>query len=169
MRMGRTKVCVALFIPILVMMGWTIYHARVVATGEKIRLKVEGYDPRDMFAGHYLRYRVNYQKKDLCQTRKYESTCLCLDALPHETATANWAGNCAERPDCRLWLKGRCDWNGFTAEIERYYISEKRSGSLAQIPPDAEIEVTLDGQGRGIVTGFFIGGKPLSKFFSEQK
>lgn len=155
------KAWLAVLAPLAVMLGWTGYHATVIARGVTVRLRVEGYDPRDLLSGHYLRYRVDYGL-DACAGHSQPAPCLCLErAGGGVPARATWAGRCEERPDCPLWLRGRCSYTRFEAGIERYYFPETLATPLATVPPDATIEVALDGRGGGIVSGFFVGDEPL--------
>lgn len=156
--------------PVAVMLGWTGYHAAVVAQGEKIRLRVEGYDPRDLLSGHYLRYRVDYGNEGVCQGHGQAAACVCLERLGGAgPARATWVGRCEARLDCRLWLRGRCQYDRFEAGIERYYFPETLSQPLATVPEDATIEVVLDGRGGGLVSGFFVGEEPLLDYARRQK
>lgn len=167
--MRRTKAFILIFVPVFSLMAWTAYHASLVYFGDKVTLKVAGYDPRDLLSGHYLTYRVDYGALPLCEKRSGHQTCLCLstpgNGLP---ATAHWAGECSERPECSLWLRGKCTWAGFEANIERYYFAERFSKQLATVPPDATIAVSLNGRGSGVVTGFFVKGEALMDYISRQ-
>lgn len=162
------KAWLAVLVPLAVMLGWAGYHAATVARGVKVRLRVEGFDPRDLLSGHYLRYRVDYGLDGICAGQA-EPTCVCLERPGGgEPARAGWTGSCEARPDCHLWLRGRCSSSRFEAGIERFYFPETLARPLAVVPPDATIEVALDGRGGGIVSGFFVGDEPLLDYARRQ-
>ncbi len=151
------------------MASWVAYQEYHLRTGALVVLKVEAYDPRDYLAGHYLIYRVDYNDTSLCTSRTGEELCVCL-APQGNYHSASWHGSCESRPgdSCELYLHGRCDWRGFNAGIERYYISEELASRHRTIPPHSSIHVRLDGNGGGIVSGFYVDQVPLEELPASQ-
>ena len=64
----KTKILLAL--PVAVLLAWVAALQISFSTAEKIVLPVEGYDPRDLLRGRYLRVRMLYPAdsphKDCC-------------------------------------------------------------------------------------------------------
>lgn len=58
LRENKTAVIVSLIIPILMILGFMMYEIISVATGDKVELIVQGYDPTDFLRGHYIRYSI---------------------------------------------------------------------------------------------------------------
>lgn len=163
MKIGKV---LAVAVPLLVMAGWTLKHVLHTSTGTKVRLAVTGYDPRDLLAGHYLRYAVVYGEQGNCGDRSGPN-CVCLDSSSPRVATG--IGECGSRtPNCAEFIRGTCERGRFEAGIERFYMPEKYATTVPVIPPKAEIEVSLDSRGNGVVTGFFVDGVPLADYIRAQ-
>ena len=75
----------AISIPIVAIAAWIASYAFVAHSGETVRLRIQGYDPRDLLAGHYLRYTVNFGNPVECINNRNGNShgsylwCLCLD------------------------------------------------------------------------------------------
>lgn len=156
-------VLAAVLLPLVVLAGWVARLEARARSGKDVWLAVESYDPRDLLAGHYLTYRVDYGT-DPCSgvPGRAEPACLCLsDEVP---ARATWSGSCTQAPpDCTL-LEGRCTWSRFEADIERFYIPEQYSGRLTTIPPGSRIRVSVQSDGRALVRAFFVQDVPLEQY-----
>ncbi|MFW7380262.1 MAG: GDYXXLXY domain-containing protein [Oligoflexus sp.] len=147
----------AVFLPIAALSFWLMDVHRSAQNSLRIRLPIEGFDPRDLLSGHYIRYQINYGSTELCQQEDAPDveTCVCLSQHGkwHE---ADWAGQCSLRPpNCELYIKGHCD-HRFTAGIERYYIPEELSPWLQILPQDSNLDLAVDKSGRAIVRGIFV-------------
>lgn len=165
----QLKRFLALAFPVVVLAGWTAQHLYTAASGAPIRLRVRAYDPRDMLAGHYLQYQIDYSS-DPCQTIKdAEEGCVCFQrSSQKKEAVVEWSGACEARPaSCDLWLKGRCRGR-FETGLERYYLSEAAARRLPRVPQNSSIAVHLDGSGGGVVTEFFAEGVPLGDYLRQQ-
>ena len=69
--MLKTKIL--LFLPIFVLLAWTLSVQSMIARGTKLDLPVRGYDPRDILAGHYLSVAVDYSSfPSECKTEDKE-------------------------------------------------------------------------------------------------
>ncbi|EMJ96180.1 GDYXXLXY domain-containing protein [Leptospira alstonii] len=133
---------VALFLPI-VFFGWQIATLEFSkSSGKELILPVSGYDPRDLLAGHYLRYNIEYQSDSICQnlnTNSYSKSdsdqqhCICY---PHSGKIQEGEGffieNCdpdtlKDRSICRLYLRGTCRYGRFKIGNERFYVNEEKA------------------------------------------
>jgi uncharacterized membrane-anchored protein len=131
--------------------------------GTEVKFRVQGYDPRDLLAGHYLTYRVDYGSRITCgqfsNDLDYINTqhCLCLtvDNAGVATAATGATESCAAiKESCSLWLKGQCQYNdNFQAQIERFYIPEGNRADNITTSENAQITVRISKSGRGMVTG----------------
>lgn len=175
--MKRFKLACALYAPILVMALWVgglLYDSKY---GTTIDFKVSGYDPRDLLAGHFLRYSIDYGSDNVpCTSGGVRETCTCIGLTQVEQpGVSQWSGACGELPStCQTWLRGTCRYGNFEAGIERYYISEVMAKDLqnierfGEIPENSTIRVQVSRNGSGIVTGFFVKGVPLQEFIKQQ-
>ena len=55
-----------LLLPLLVLIGWSISLAYDSSRGREVEVMIRGYDPRDLFAGRYLAFAIDWDKTD-CQ------------------------------------------------------------------------------------------------------
>lgn len=119
---SKKQVIIALAIPIaclLVLASWK--HMRLTQ-GEEIIMPIQGFDPRDLLAGHYLRYRIQYDAKDNCsrksRSRKQEMFyCVEPSGFHHRQPGRN---------QCPVSIKGNCQSGRFVVEnIERFYIPQE--------------------------------------------
>ena len=58
---------VAFAIPFLCLLAWTFHLTWQRAHGTLIKVSVQGYDPRDLLSGHYIRYEIDWDRTDCTQ------------------------------------------------------------------------------------------------------
>jgi uncharacterized membrane-anchored protein len=153
----------AVALPMAVMGGWLARLVWLDHSGTEVRLPVTGFDPRDLLAGHYLTYTVDYGSAGVCPQavdNEVFETCICLAAdTATKTHAATWSGACDSRPTaCSLFIKGDCEYGRFTANIERFYFPETFQTALAVVPEKSVISVKVTPTGDGLVTGFAVDG-----------
>lgn len=162
----------AIFLPVLVIAAWALQFTAISLYGEKVQLRITGYDPRDLLAGHYLRYRVDFGSLLTCSSDTQTEKCVCLK--PDQStgiSQAAWVGACTQRTsqeDCNHWLKVKCRWSQLSTSIDRFYIPETQANLLRTVPANSTIEVHLNGRGQGIVTNLLVNGEPLVTFLEHQ-
>ncbi len=165
------RLALAILFPILAMGVWVGETMQGVASGLVVQFKVRGYDPRDLLAGHYIRYQVDYGLRDLCSNSAGTEQCLCLyepgsdgiaqalESRPCQTAGGN---------GCALFVRGHCTAFGrFEAGIERYYFSEEYSQYLMRAPENSQISVSVDRSGRAVVVDFRPDGKSIPQYVAD--
>lgn len=131
--------------------------------GTDVKFRIQGYNPRDLLAGHYLTYRVDYGMPITCgrfsNELDYPNTphCLCLtvDVSGLASAATGKTQSCTDiDKSCFLWLQGECKYkNNFEAPIEKYYLPEANRADNMATPENAKITVRISKSGRGWVTG----------------
>jgi uncharacterized membrane-anchored protein len=131
-------------------------HYRLIA-GTSVILRIKGYDPRDLLAGHYLQFQVEYPDEGVCP-RDLDKTSengafFCFD-------DNRFTGH--HRESCRLQIKGYCQSGNFLAGIERFYIPQEKAARLEQLIRDrtASIEVSVSRSGSAQIKDLLIDGKP---------
>ena len=160
--MKRFAKAAAVFFPVAGLLLWWAQLTFFVSHGTLVQFGVTGYDPRDLLAGHYIRYNVDYGSDSLCANDLGKPRCVCLNtATENGLAKSDWAGPCEARPACELWLAGRCEYGRFLADIERYYIPEEYASELMRAPEDSTVQVIVTDKGRGIVIGYQVLGQPV--------
>ena len=56
-----------LLIPVICLFVWNCFLWYDKDSGTEITVRITGYDPRDLLSGHYIRYRIDWNKTDLTQ------------------------------------------------------------------------------------------------------
>ncbi|MDI7215405.1 GDYXXLXY domain-containing protein [Leptospira santarosai] len=144
MRTFKNFLSIALFCPIVFFASEIVYLEFIKNSGQELILPVSGYDPRDLLSGHYLRYNIEYQSYSLCQaadgtkqqlrpSSKDEAHCVCYSHPGKiEEGNGTFAENCNEeklqdRKNCKLYLRGTCQYGRFRIGNERFYVNETKA------------------------------------------
>lgn len=142
--MSRLLTRVAVLLPVLVLAASIVRSEIYLGDQRSFRLPVEGYDPRDLLRGRYLRYRVKRDAPPL-EACEGDDCCLCLStSQPPRAATCHTA-----RAQCEGALPER-----HLDGLRRYYVPEARARQLERRFIDAAAEgrahivMTLDSEGR---------------------
>lgn len=134
---SRKFVVAALVFPIFALMAVVANKASVRRSGTDLTLKISGFDPRDLLAGHYLIYTVDYGIAGLCMNgaEKKQAVYVC----PRERVV-QYDG---VTPDCDPFIRGRCEGRRFVAGVERYYIPAEKAPQLDRLVRDQKGSVVL--------------------------
>lgn len=161
----------AVTLPLAVLAAWEARLEWLIHSGTTVNLAVGGFDPRDLLAGHYLTYSVNYGSNPPCQqdyiaAEAREDTCVCLsENASTKTHESTWAGACDERPaQCGTFIKGTCVYTMFSANIERFYFPESFRSTLAVVPEKSTVRVVVTQSGQAFVTGFAVDGVDVVEY-----
>lgn len=135
-------------------------------SGQRFRVAIEGYDPRDLLHGHFLQYRYafNWQGADTCGAAAASSgahgvdfgCCVCLTrndqsgassaGPPKETPSARQV-QCPDAPSssCDAWLQ-----YSEVAPPRQYFIPEDKAKALDMafrtLPAEVDLEVRQSGE-----------------------
>ncbi len=71
--MKRYIVPLFLAIPFLILLAWTVGLHYQKTHMPEVELPIMGYDPRDLLAGHYIRYQIDWDNADCTQFKN--NTC----------------------------------------------------------------------------------------------
>jgi hypothetical protein len=160
-------------LPIAVLVIWTLRLHVQRAHGVVIEVPIKGYDPRDLLAGHYLRFHLDLGRQDPClrpgEKPKADPAprCLCLQG---KGLTIEWQGVCEEKPaSCELYIQGRCDWSGFTAGVERFYIPEKDSQWIPRLPEGSRLLLSVQANGSALPIELKPAGKSYQEYIDEKR
>ena len=67
--MKKPFLAVALFLPLVCLLGWTLFLSFSQHISGEVKVSVMGYDPRDLLSGHYIAYQIDWDKTDCSQFR----------------------------------------------------------------------------------------------------
>ncbi len=155
----------ALCLPLLGLGALVARNHFLYASGEEVILPIKGYDPRDLLAGHYLRYKINYGIDNPCEDKKRKKgtdtfylqgpAIICLK--PRSFTLGD------EPPEaCSLFIRGICSYSaGFEAGIERYYIPQHLALKLEKKArgDNASIVLSVTREGNAMIKDLLFDGK----------
>ena len=167
--MKNKSVFIAVSLPFIVLCLLIMRAEYHIQSGEQWSFELQGYDPRDLLRGHYLRLNVSYdidQNKNTCASGK--DCCLCLtktNALApkvHLTACST--------------AKTQCD--GFMlssqrSSLSRYYIPETDARRAEKILVEARtkrtayLHVSINGKGEPAITDLTVDNKSLNDLLKQ--
>lgn len=165
----------AFSIPIAVLFLWTLKLSLNRSQGIAVELPIKGFDPRDKLSGHYLRFRLDLAAEDPCPTannmplKDEIPRCLCIKPTK-PLAQITWKGVCETKPvDCSLFIRGQCEWQGFVAGIERYYIPEADSSFIPRLPDHSTLVISVQASGITLPLELKPGGTNYQEWIEARK
>lgn len=165
----------AFFIPIVVLLLWTLKLSLNQRQGIAVELPIKGFDPRDILSGHYLRFRLDLAAEDPCPmvdnmaVKDDTPRCVCLQPTK-PLAHITWKGECEAKPsDCSLYIRGRCERQGFFAGIERYYIPEADSAFIPRLPDHSTLVISVQASGTTLPLELKPGGTNYQEWIEARK
>lgn len=63
-----------LLLPFLGVAMWVCYFVAFIEHSTEIKLPISGYDPRNLLSGHYVAYRIDWDKAD-CNQADWNGAC----------------------------------------------------------------------------------------------
>ncbi len=159
MFLNHKRALFAFVFPLVFLMGMAGMNEYYLRTSKTVILPVEGHDPRDLIAGHYLLYKVNYGLKcPAVESQKKSLSVAYICVEPEKKITLF-------RPpeNCSIFIKGHCKSKGeFQANVNRYYIPENQSKKLEKLfmsAKEKQVVLSVTKKGRALVKDILIDGK----------
>ena len=163
----RRKVIAALIAADLLVFGGWISSLEAGLRRDTVRLPVEGFDPRDLISGHYVRFRLVAER---------EATALLRGG---DGARGGPVSFCAETTDgfvhpvrlrapgeaCPLVLTGEASDRSVRFAADRFYVDERRAREVASVRagPRTYLVATLDEGGSVHAVDLVVEGKSLRR------
>lgn len=170
--MRRTRIISVVVAPLVVIAAWLAYLAAAVAGGSDLVFKVEGYDPRDLLRGHFIAYRVVYdlEAADRLERTPAREACVCVESGQDGLGRGTWFGACSARDPatCPRYIRGRVDYRGFLAGIERFYFPEEYRAYLETLPSGATAHVRIARNGSAFVRDLRVGDISILDYARRQ-
>jgi uncharacterized membrane-anchored protein len=154
---------VLLLLPTLVLTSIVIKHELGLKTARTWRVKITGYDPRDLLLGHYLNFQFNWALINNSRERACasgEECCLCLNPVngvketPVPQISYQLCANAKKRCVSFIPVAHLHNLRGFAFEDpsdvfdpesgQRYFVPEKSAPILEKILRSRAHEVSLD-------------------------
>jgi uncharacterized membrane-anchored protein len=143
---------VFLILPIVVLLCMTGYRQNNLSAGRDFTLPIIGFDPRDLLAGHYLTYTIDYGIEACHKNESTKSVYICMEPR---------AKMINKPADCKWFVHGECNWGRFTANLERFYIPEDMGKPLEEKIRNKKgsIVITVTPSGNSMVKDLLIDGQ----------
>jgi len=161
--MSRRFIVVAVVMPLVAIALGIVRAELTFARTRDFTFEINGYDPRDLLRGRYLRFRLQLQPaNDRCPTAS-ASCCFCLTQGPDAELVRVERSDCSEAKRCDGWLEPESARRGF-----RFYVTDTRAAELERQLMDAVVRraaharMAVDGNGRAHVRMLLIDGRPIT-------
>ena len=115
--MSRRYLMVAVCLPLLLIAGSIVKAELSIRGPRSVRLPIEGYDPRDLWKGYYIRYRIRVDGGE-CQDA--EDCCGCVTGGGDGSIARVERMDCSVARSCNATLEG-----AQLSEARRFYIPEE--------------------------------------------
>ena len=174
---------IVLIIPFLVLMGLNMNAAVKQSSGSIWKIKITGYDPRDLLYGHYLVYRYDFNlsedSEQVLKTINSNDLCLCLNSSKTgsiDPVVQPMSCKQAEEKMCSSVIKGYNHYGGLALNndgpSERYFIPEKDSllleSALRKGEKEFHIELVAHNDRSVSIRRLLVDYEPLEVFLREQ-
>jgi uncharacterized membrane-anchored protein len=149
--------------------GWITREELARRSGPEILLPIEGYDPRDLLSGHYLRFALVASREALAlETASaprglgfgVDRYCLERGADGRDHVTRRMT----EGEPCATFLTGQRTFGRINFGVDRVYIDERFQnetiGTNADPDTDTYLRVRVDGGGRVHIVDLILHGLP---------
>lgn len=171
--MHKQFTALAVTVPLIILCLLLARAELHVSQGKEWQFEVQGYDPRDLLRGHYLRFSLNYNwannttTGDACDDSK--DCCLCLSNIGEQAPLVEHMACGPARTQCDGFIHGV-----FEHELNRFYIPEKYAKQAETILRDARdansayLSVAISEQGEPQIIDMLIKGIPLDQLLKDQ-
>lgn len=147
------KLIVALTIPTFALLSLALYNQFHIQTATEYEFEIEGYDPRDLLAGHYLNFRIKYGIEIPCDKYNRQEMNVCVK--PTFAATLGRIPK-----SCEKWIAGECNGGVFQDNLTRFYVTESRAGLIEARVRTGKATVKIAvAKGNAIIRDLLIDGK----------
>ncbi len=159
------RVLVGLALVDLVFFGGWVAREESLRRGGRIHLPIEGYDPRDLLSGHYVRFRLVAVREAATfleprGANAPQTFCIeAKDGLYHiKGLRASSASSCS--PFLRATLDNAMRWD---FGVDRFYVDERLANEARSIQanPDTFLVATVDDSGAVHPVDLVVNGKSL--------
>ena len=158
-------------LPVGVLLGWALLNEYHLRSSRTVTLPVEGYDPRDLLSGYYLMYTVQYGVKCPESPKRCRGMRCGLSRSGKSKAYICFAPEkyitLWQKPkNCSLFIQGQCVNKEFTANINRYYLPEKKAKkgtAMFRKAQKKQVVLAVTSKGHALVKDILVEGESLKK------
>jgi len=159
------RVLLGLALADLVFFGGWVAREESLRRGGRIHLPIEGYDPRDLLSGHYVRFQLVAVREAAAFLKPRGASVpqtFCIEpkeGLYHvKGIRTGGASSCS--PFLRATLNERAHWD---FGVDRFYVDERLANEARwiQANPDTYLIATVDDSGAVHPVDLIVNGKSL--------
>jgi hypothetical protein len=160
--LGKPRRLIVLALPLVVLLGLMVRSELILARGREYEVSIEGYDPRDLLRGQYLRYRVRWNQSG-GELGDCPACCLCLQHGGSTVDPPVSRRRCESVDNCAAFItKASLDRMG------EYYIPEDMGAPLERAIANRRASLRIAVRsGEVVVRDLLIDGKPWRAAITE--
>lgn len=163
----RRKVIVGLIVADLLVFGGWISSLEAGLRRDTVKLPVEGFDPRDLLSGHYVRFRLVAEREASALLPADDRVRAGPISFCAETAGGFVHAVRVRAPGevCPLVLTGEVSGRAVRFAADRFYVDERRAREVAFVRagPGTYLVATLDEGGSVHAVDLVVEGKSLRR------
>lgn len=162
---ARRALLLALVAADLLVFGGWIGVEQFARKGAQLRLPVEGYDPRDLLSGHYVRFRLVAvrEAEALLPPGGPRPARFCLEDRGGLLHVSRHLG---DGEDCKLVLTSTAPAasRGVDFGVDRFYVDERKAASVASVAAGPQTYVVgAIAAGRLAIVDLVVNGRSLGR------
>lgn len=152
------KLIAALAIPCITLLVMALYNQNILSGSPVHEFEIEGYDPRDLLAGHYLRFTIKYDIDTTCAQDKFIDVKICVSPFKRMITDGNLDG-------CQQWINATCYKNRVNDQLNRFYVPENKATHLENIIRGKKASVKIAvAKGNAVIKDLLIEGTSWEKY-----
>ncbi|HKD39447.1 MAG TPA: GDYXXLXY domain-containing protein [Myxococcaceae bacterium] len=159
------RVLLALAVVDLVFFGAWVVREEIARRGGRIHLPIEGYDPRDLLSGHYVRFQLVAVREAATFLEPHGARvpqAFCIE--PKEGLYHVKGVRTGSASSCSPFLRATLDeWAHWDFGVDRFYVDERLANEARwiQANPDTYLIATVDDSGAVHPVDLIVNGKSL--------
>lgn len=170
-KLAHKKVLIVVSIP-FILLCLLIVRAEVhISQGKEWDFQVQGYDPRDLLRGHYLRFGLRYDWEDesVQACSDPDDCCLCLTDVGGAVPKVKSFACETARQECDGYIR-----NDLQSSLNRYYIPEDQAKQAEKILREARIDneafltISVNSKGEPLIRDMILHGESLEELIKQQ-
>lgn len=161
------SVILAIFVPL----STAVKAHFVVKVYPSIKVKIEGYDPRDLFYGHYLVYRPVWNLPENEKGIPVAGECLCVAELGDDPPIMRQSCYSPALQQCAATIKLVYGSEIFDGDTGRFYIDESLAHTMETLLREDkhlfQLEIFITPSGTPQIGDLYVDGKPFREFIRD--
>lgn len=162
----------SILIALLLPLGVALKSYTGLKSAEIIRVKIQAYDPRDLFYGQYMTYRFAWNwKQDTSEVKVCETANCCLCVGEGDVDPEVYLVSCHPKPSrqqCRGIIHGVYHASNFQIGNNRFYVDERHAYPLEQLFRQGQstfrIGIGLSQNGKPHIENLYIDDQSLEDY-----